>query len=96
MKLNNWEFYVRHAESIKDGTYAIAITDDCLDADCFPSGVINIVSGVVVSQMLLYHSAVYDLPDMIGYDTTQIAEWTQIEPGNSHPQVSHDIMKLSI
>jgi hypothetical protein len=96
MKLNNWEFYVRHAEDIRDGTYVITINDDVLDPDCWPVHSICVVGGYVRNQIALYSSQVYDVPDMMGWTTQQIAEWTQIEPGNSHPQVGHEIMRISV
>ena len=95
MKLNEWQFYVK-AIDIQDGTYAITINDDVLAPDCWPVHAICIVGGFVHSQVALYSSTVYDMPDMLGWGNIQVAEWTQTEPGNNHPQVGHELMKISM
>lgn len=96
MKHGRWEFYVKSID-LQDGTYAITITDDVLDHDCWPVDSICIRDGYVRSQNVLYSSSVYDMPNMVGWGNIQVAEWTQYEPGiTTHPQNAHNIMKLSI
>jgi hypothetical protein len=95
MEQGKWDFFVKFDELV-DGVYMITITDDVLDADCWPIHYITIKTGIVLKQGCVFNSTVYDMPDMVGWDTTQVAEWTQAEPGNNHPQIGHNIMQLSV
>lgn len=95
MEHGEWKFFVK-AIDLQNGVYAITLTDDVLDPDCWPVHSICIEDGFVRTQTVLYNSSVYDIPDMIGWGNIQVAEWTQYEPGNSHPQNEHSIMRLSM
>lgn len=95
LRPNEWSFFVKTEELPVSGFFAITITDDVLDPDCWPIANIVITGGKVSTYMPLFNSAVYDLPDMTGWTAAQVAEWTQIEPGNQHPQVGHEIMWIA-
>jgi len=95
LRPNEWTFYVRVEEMPDNGFFAITINDDVLDPDCWPIANLIVATGIVVKQIPLYNSAVYDIPNMEGWTTQQVAEWTQIEPGNSHPQVGHNLIHIT-
>ena len=95
MRPNEWTFFVGKNEIPENGFFAITITDDVLDPDCWPIHNLIIVTGIVVKQVPIYTSAVYKIPNMEGWTSRQVAEWTQNEPGNSHPQQGYNIMWIT-
>lgn len=92
LKKNEWTFWVEVSEMPDDGVFAMQITDDVLDRDCFPVWCVVIAAGIVVQQHDMYRSDMYDRPNMMGWTKNKVAKWCQYEPGDNHPQQSRDIL----
>lgn len=95
LKPNEWSFWVKAEEIPDNGVFAFSVSDDVLDKDCWPVWTAVMVNCIVESWMPMYTSDVYDIPDMTGWTKEKVAEWAQYEPGNSHPQISHDMCWLA-
>lgn len=93
---NEWSFYVKAEEIPDNGVFAFSISDDVLDKDCWPAWTAVMVNGVIESWVQMYDGqGVYGIPDMTGWDKKKVAAWTQYEPCNNHPQISHDMVWLA-
>jgi len=93
LKKNEWTFWADHMPA--NGVFAISISDDVLDKDCWPVWCIVMCGGVVEHQHDMYTSDVHDRPNMEGWTKQQVLEFCQYEPGDSHPQISHDIIWMA-
>ncbi len=93
LKPNEWTFWIEESDLSDDGVFALSISDDVLDPDCWPVWCIVMQGGVVVQLHDMFRAEVHDRPDMMDWTKKQIADWVHEENGSAitHPQVSHSI-----
>ncbi len=97
LEIGKWSICVRNDEMPKDGAFVVNITDDVLDEENWPLSAIVIQNGKVVHQYHLYHSTkrhAHAMPNMVGWTHIRVAEWTQYENVNLHPQTSYNILRV--
>jgi hypothetical protein len=78
-----------------DSNYVVQvrISDDVLDEEDWGVDELTIKNGVVVSQKKL-SNGVYTIPDMVGWTTDKLIEWTQhCNAIGSHPEQYYEIIE---
>ena len=83
-------------DSVKDlplsGVFAVRVVDDVLDEDDWTVDLLEVSEGIVIKQTT-FLQGIYIIPDMIGWNTSQIEEWSRYEsPIGIHPQEWHQVM----
>jgi hypothetical protein len=76
---------------LKDNcTVQVRISDNVLEEDDWSINELVIQDGVVVSQKNIYNS-VHALPDMLGWTTNEVEEWTHYDPTGAHPENYYEL-----
>jgi hypothetical protein len=73
-----------------NGLVCMRISDDVLDEENWGIDGLTIEDGVVVRQLHLSKGA-YTMPDVVGWTTKQLMEWTQYDATGSHPEQYHEL-----
>ncbi len=87
---NEFESFVDNLKP--DCVLTVRISDNVLEPEDWPIDGLTLVDGVVVGQLHLIKGA-YRLPNMEGWTTQQLMEWTQYDPVGSHPEQYYEISK---
>ena len=91
----NWKTYFTEEDKQKDNFQAVVqIADDQLDDENWPVSMIVMQDGIIIQQIpvhsrLTSDKVVYELPNMMGWTTKELAEWMDIWPEPN--QSCHDI-----
>ncbi len=82
--------FIENLES--DCLLCMRISDNELDEENWGVDGLTIKGGVVVKQLFLL-KGVHTLPNMVGWTTDQLIEWTQYNGTGTHPEQYHEISK---
>lgn len=89
--------FVKTEELPKDiGVVYAAITDDMLDLDDFNYYRLYIEKGVVINQIVLFDSGVYELVDFKGMTMEKLAKWSQVDNTGRSPEVRYELSTMFV
>ena len=84
-----WQSFIK--ELLGYCTLQVRITDDILDIENWGIEKIRMEKGIVTTQTTVSKGA-YHMPNMVGWASQQVIEWTQYEnPLGAHPQQFNEI-----
>jgi len=71
-------------------TILVRVADNVLEQEDWGIDMLTIQYGVVVSQESLF-KGVYEIPNMVGWTTEKVCEWTSYHDPSSHPQNFYEL-----
>ena len=73
----------------------VRISDNVLEEKDWGIDMLSIQFGIVVSQESLF-KGVYEIPNMIGWTTNEVCEWTSYNEPEDHPQNFHELSHMEM